>query len=49
VRIYIGTGEMIHAPDVGDVVRTTSIETPYWQSHFVEAGRVVAPTGSGGP
>ena len=48
VGIYIGNGEMIHAPTEGDVVRITSIETPYWQSHWVGAGRVVSPSGSGG-
>lgn len=48
VGIYIGHGEMIHAPTEGDVVRITSIETPYWQSHWVGAGRVVSPSGTGG-
>ncbi len=39
VGIYLGHGQMVHAPDVGEVVRVDSIETPYWRSHFVGAGR----------
>ena len=49
VGIYVGDGQMIQAPDEGDVVRITSIDTPYWQGHFVGAGRVPDASGAGGP
>lgn len=32
VGIYVGGGQMIHAPDVGDVVRYAPLDTSYWQS-----------------
>lgn len=37
VGIYIGDGKMIHC---GDPVQITSIETPYWQKHFLDFGRI---------
>lgn len=37
VGIYVGNGQMIHC---GDPIKYTSINTPYWQSHFYAFGRV---------
>ena len=37
VGIYAGNGQMIHA---GDPIKYSSINTPYWQSHFYAFGRV---------
>lgn len=37
VGIYIGSGQMIHA---GKPVQITSIETNYWQAHFLGFGRL---------
>ena len=37
VGIYAGNGQMIHC---GDPIKYTSINTPYWQSHFYAFGRV---------
>ena len=36
VGIYAGNGQMIHA---GDPIKYSSINTPYWQSHFYAFGR----------
>lgn len=38
VGIYIGDGKMIHC---GDPISITSIETSYWQNHFLDFGRIV--------
>lgn len=40
VGIYVGGGQMINAPDVGDVVREAPAFTGYWGAHFASAGRV---------
>lgn len=37
VGIYVGNGMMIHA---GNPVKYSSINTPYWQSHFHSFGRI---------
>lgn len=37
VGIYIGDGKMIHC---GDPISITSIETSYWQNHFLDFGRI---------
>ena len=37
VGIYCGNGMMIHA---GDPIKYSSINTPYWQSHFFRFGRI---------
>ena len=37
VGIYCGNGQMIHA---GDPIKYSSINTPYWQQHFLSFGRV---------
>ncbi len=41
VSIYVGNGEMVHAPKPGDVVKKTSINTSYWQNAYVGAKRVL--------
>lgn len=40
VGIYVGNGMMIHC---GDPIQYTSIETSYWQSHFLSFGRLPTP------
>lgn len=37
VGIYVGDGKMIHC---GDPISVTSIETSYWQNHFLDFGRI---------
>ena len=37
VGIYVGDGMMIHC---GEPVQYTSINSPYWQDHFMEFGRL---------
>ena len=37
VGIYIGGGEMIHAPSSGGVVRRERIDKDYWRSRYVGA------------
>lgn len=37
VGIYVGNGMMIHC---GDPVQYTSVQTSYWQSHFLAYGRI---------
>ena len=41
VGIYIGNGQMIHAPQAGDVVKTTNINSSYWQYTYVKSKRVL--------
>lgn len=40
VAIYVGNGMMIHC---GDPIQYTSIETSYWQQHFMQFGRLPNP------
>lgn len=40
VGIYIGNGQMIHAPQTGDVVKISSIETAYRVNSYAGATRV---------
>ena len=40
VGIYVGNGNMIHAPQTGDVVKISSINTSYRISHYAGAVRV---------
>lgn len=40
VGIYIGNGQMIHAPQTGDVVKISSINTPYRLNTYAGACRV---------
>jgi cell wall-associated NlpC family hydrolase len=39
VGIYAGNGRFIHAPSKGKPVSFSSMNDPYWQEHFVAAGR----------
>lgn len=41
VGLYIGNGNMIHAPKPGDVVKTVSINSSYYTKKFVTARRVL--------
>ncbi|CEP82283.1 NlpC/P60 family protein [Paraclostridium sordellii] len=41
VGIYVGGGEMIHAPQTGDVVKVSNINSSYWQNTYVGAKRVL--------
>lgn len=41
VGIYIGDGQMLHAPREGDVVKIVPTFTEYWSAHYAGAGRVV--------
>jgi cell wall-associated NlpC family hydrolase len=49
VGIYVGTGQMLHAPAPGEYVRIESIDTPYWRSQWAGAGRVAVSTASSRP
>ena len=40
VGIYIGNGNMIHAPQTGDVVKISSINSSYYTSQYAGATRV---------
>ena len=40
VGIYVGNGMMIHC---GDPIQYASIDTSYWQSHFLSFGRLPSP------
>ena len=40
VGIYVGGGQMINAPQEGDVVREMPVFAGYWLSHYAGAGRV---------
>lgn len=40
VGIYVGNGQMIHAPQTGDVVKIVSINSGYYASRYVGATRV---------
>lgn len=39
VGIYSGDGKFIHAPKTGSVVSYAYLDEPYYQDHFVSAGR----------
>ena len=41
VGIYVGGGNMIHAPQTGDVVKVSNINSSYWQKTYVGAKRVL--------
>lgn len=41
VGIYLGDGRFVHAPSSGGAVSVAHIEAPYYQRHFVAAGRLV--------
>jgi len=40
VGIYVGGGQMINAPDVGETVSVMPAFTGYWGDHFAGGGRV---------
>ncbi len=39
VAIYIGKGEMVHAPSSGKEVKISRLNNPYWRSRLIAAGR----------
>lgn len=41
VGVYVGNGEMIHAPKPGDVVKKSNINTSYWNGAYLWAKRVI--------
>lgn len=40
VGIYIGGGNMVHAPQTGDVVKIASLSSSYYQAHWYDARRL---------
>ncbi len=40
VGIYVGDGSFIHAPQTGDVVKITTLESGYYAKNLVEARRI---------
>ena len=42
VAIYIGHGEMVHAPSSGKHVRRDRLFSAYWKKHVTEARRISA-------
>jgi len=42
VAIYVGHGEMVHAPSSGKRVRRDRLDSPYWKKHLSEARRLSA-------
>ena len=42
VAIYVGGGEMVHAPSSGKRVRRDRLDSPYWKKHLSEARRLGA-------
>jgi cell wall-associated NlpC family hydrolase len=40
VGMYLGNGQMLHAPKEGDVVKIVSINNEFWQQHLYGFGRV---------
>ena len=40
VGIYIGDGEFIHAPQTGDVVKITKVDSKYYQNNIYSARRI---------
>lgn len=42
--IYVGQDRFIHAPSTGGTVRMNSLKEGYWQSNYLSAKRVLAPS-----
>ena len=42
VAIYVGHGEIVHAPSSGKRVRRDRLASPYWKKHVSEARRLSA-------
>jgi len=40
VGIYIGGGNMVHAPQTGDVVKIASLNSSYYQAHWYDVRRL---------
>lgn len=41
VGIYVGDGQMIHSPNVGQVVKYTSINSGYYENYYIGARRII--------
>jgi len=41
VGIYVGNGEFVHAPSTGDVVKISSLNSPYYSRTYYTARRVI--------
>lgn len=46
VALFIGDGEFVHAPSSGGQVRIERVDAPHWKRRFIEARRVIPPTGT---
>jgi cell wall-associated NlpC family hydrolase len=42
VAIYVGNGEIVHAPSSGKRVRRDRLDSPYWKKHLSQARRLSA-------
>jgi len=42
VALYIGDGQMVHAPSSGKRVRKDRLDSSYWRKHLSEARRISA-------
>jgi murein DD-endopeptidase len=40
VAIYVGNGQMVHAPSSGNSVRRDALDSPYWKQHLSEIRRI---------
>ena len=40
VAIYVGNGQMVHAPSSGKTVRRDALDSPYWKKHLSEIRRI---------
>ena len=41
VGIYLGDGQFVHAPSSGGAVSVANLDTPYYQRHLVDVGRLL--------
>ena len=41
VGMYVGNGEMIHAPHTGDVIKYANITSGYYYNNFMGAKRII--------
>jgi len=40
VALYVGNGQMVHAPSSGKTVRRDAVDSPYWKKHLSEIRRI---------
>jgi Cell wall-associated hydrolases (invasion-associated proteins) len=41
VTIYIGNGQVVHAPATGQTVKVQNVDTPYWRDHYLATVRIL--------